>query len=425
MSVRRTLVVSIITYTLILVGLGALHSAVVAAAVPFVLYLGAVLLYRPGALRVDASRTLSDDYVAPRGEVEVKLTITNTGSDLDEVCIRDEIPNGLETTGDTSAIVSLRSGESFTLTYTVSGPRGAYRFRSVQVSGQEHFGLFRRQQTLGLISRLYVLPSSPPLRTVMIRPLRTRGFAGPIPSRQGGPGTDFFGVRAYEPGDPPRWINWRLSARHPRELFTNEFERERIADVGLILDARERNDVTVDGESLFEYSVEATAALAETFLGEGNRVGLLVYGRGLERTFPGYGKYQCQRILRALAQAQIGDSLVFDSLDYLPTRFFPAKSQIVLVSPLCEDDPPVLIRLRARGYQVLVVSPNPVGFETQALPEGQARELATRIARAERNLWIHQLRRVGISVVNWQVEHSLDTVIHTELRTQIRQAWRH
>ncbi len=425
MSVRRSLVVSIVAYALILVGLGSLNSALIAAAVPLVLYLGVVLLHRPSPLRLDASRTLSDNYVAPETVVEVQLTVKNTGPSVDEVDIRDEIPAGLETTGDTSAIVSLPSGASYTLTYTVKGSRGAYRFRGVHVAGREHFGLFQQQQRLGLISKLSVLPRSPAMRTVMIRPLRTRGFAGPIPSRQGGSGTDFYGVRGYEPGDPLRWINWRLSARHPRELFTNEFERERIADVGLILDARERNDVTVDGESLFEYSVEATAALAETFLGEGNRVGLLIYGRGLERTFPGYGKHQRQRILRSLAQAQVGDSLVFDSLDYLPTRFFPAKSQIVLISPLCEDDPPVLTRLRAHGYQILVVSPNPVEFEAQALPPGDVRELAARIARAERNLWIHQLRRVGISVASWRVDQSLDVTIHAALKTQIRQAWRH
>ncbi len=76
--------------------------------------------------------------------------------------------------------------------------------------------------------------------------------------------------------------NWWLSARHQQEVYTNVFEQERIADVGLVLDARERSSVTPNGESLFEYSVQVTAALAEAFLNDGNRVGLLVYGRGLE-----------------------------------------------------------------------------------------------------------------------------------------------
>lgn len=257
------------------------------------------------------------------------------------------------------------------------------------------------------------------MRSIPIRPRRTRGFAGPIPSRQAGSGTDFFGVRTYEPGDPQRWINWRLSARHPREIFVNDFEQERIADVGIILDARERTNVSIGEDSLFEYAIEATSALADMFLTDGNRVGLLVYGRGSERTFPGYGKHQREQILRALARAKIGNSLVFDNLDYLPTRSFPAKSQIVLVSPLCEDDPPVLSRIRARGYEVLVVSPDPVQFEAEHMPDDDFTATALRLAQIERSLWIHQIKRLGIPVIDWQVQFPLDTVVRAGIKSNL------
>jgi uncharacterized protein (DUF58 family) len=152
------------------------------------------------------------------------------------------------------------------------------------------------------------------------------------------------------------------------------------------------------------------------FLADGNRVGLLIYGRGLERTFPGYGKRQRERILRALAGARVGGSMVFDNLDYLPTRFYPAKSQIVLVSPLCEADPPVLSRLRARGYEVLVVSPDPISFEKRGIPQTEIGEMAIRIARAQRNLWTYQLKRLGIPVIDWQVDQPLDAAVRTGLR---------
>jgi MoxR-like ATPase len=33
-------------------------------------------------------------------------------------------------------------------------------------------------------------------------------------------------MQEYQIGDPRNWINWRLSARHPRKLLTNEFETE-------------------------------------------------------------------------------------------------------------------------------------------------------------------------------------------------------
>jgi len=226
---------------------------------------------------------------------------------------------------------------------------------------------------------------------------------------------EFYGVREYQSGDPLRWINWRASARHYRALFTNEFEQERIADVGLILDARQRHDIRSKEGSLLEHAIQATASLAEIFLRDGNRVGLLIYGWFLDWTFPGYGKVQRERILRALSRARTGDSIVFETLDYLPVRFFPARSQIVVISPLCRDDLAILIRLKARGYEVLVVSPDPVSFEAKSLAPQPGVALATRIARLERTLLLRKLRRAGIRIVDWRVDKPLDQVIHASL----------
>jgi uncharacterized protein (DUF58 family) len=297
----------------------------------------------------------------------------------------------------------------------VTGSRGSYDFQGVQVTASERLGLVQRCETLPAPACLSIMPNPLRLRRMAIHPSRTRGYAGPIPARQGGSGTDFFGVREYQLGDPRRSINWRVSARHPSTLFTNEFERERIADVGLILDARQRTEIRLRGDSLFEHAVRATASLAEAFLREGNRVGLLVYGELVDWTFPGYGKVQRERILRSLARAATGQSMVFEHLDFLPTRLFPAKSQIVLVSPLCQDDLPTLLRLRARGYQLLVIRPDPTAFELTTLKSQPGAEMAARILAVERTLMLLRMRQAGIQVVDWRVEEPFDQVMHAAL----------
>ena len=132
-------------------------------------------------------------------------------------------------------------------------------------------------------------------------------------------------------------------------------------------------------------------------------------------TFPGYGKVQRERILQALVRAKTGYSQVFDKLDYLPTRFFPAQSQIVLVSPLCWDDLPMLIRLRARGYQFLVIRPAPIAFEIRALEPTLAVELAARIIYVERVLLLRKLQQAGVQVVDWRVDEPFDQAIHASL----------
>jgi uncharacterized protein (DUF58 family) len=195
----------------------------------------------------------------------------------------------------------------------------------------------------------------------------------------------------------------------------NEFEQERVADVGLILDARRQSDASSNGGFLFEYGVRATTALAVALLKGGNRVGLFIYGRWLDWTFPGYGKMQQERILRALARAEPDASPVFETLDHLPTRLFPARSQLILVSPLLPQDPELLISLRARGYRLLVISPDPVAFEEKEAGEGRAARLAVRLARLEREILLRQLRQAGIRVVNWQVDKPLPQMAQAAL----------
>jgi uncharacterized protein (DUF58 family) len=227
---------------------------------------------------------------------------------------------------------------------------------------------------------------------------------------------EFFGVRPYLPGDPPRHVNWHASARNPDELYSNEFQQERVADVAIVLDGRERSNLHAEGDSLFEHSVLAAGSLADTVLQQGNRVGLLVYSQYLHWTLPGYGKIQRERILHALARAAPGSSQIFEGLQYLPARLFPAQSQIILVSPLIDEDYPTLVRLRARGYHVMVVSPDPVGFEARLLPRRGAKysaaevELSARIARLERAWMLGRVRSAGIRVIEWDVRQPFDQV---------------
>lgn len=419
---RRLLLLGGLLYLLLLAGLVTLVGELIAVAIPLAVYLVAALVYGPDELRLAVTRTIRADRVFDGDEVEVGLAVTNQGSDIERAVVEDLLPPPLELLeGEACVSTSLAPGECFELRYVVRARRGHYQFGDVWVTASDQLGLLCRKEVLTAQASFSALPRVPKPRPVAIRPLRTRGYAGPVPARQGGSGIDFFGVREYQAGDPQRWINWRASARHPRTLFSNEFEQERIADVGLILDARSRSQVRISGESLFEHAVRATAALADSFLADGNRVGLLVYGQFLDWTFPGYGRVQRERILQALARAETGESRVFSNLDYLPTRFFPAQSQVVMVSPLWWDDLPVLSRFRARGYQVLVIRPDAVSFEEQMLRSDNAIHLAARIVRVERALLLRKLQQAGIQVVDWRVEQPFDQVLHTSLGR--RQPW--
>lgn len=418
---NRLLLLSLLIVGLILLGLATLSGAWLALAIPLLIYLGAGLLYEPGALKLKITRTLSADRASVGEPVTLRLSVTNEGSRLEEILVADTVPSSLRLVdGEPKILASLRPGETVHLQYALSGERGYYRLPGVRVTAGEHLGLFTKQAMLEAPAQLFVLPEVIRLRRVEIRPRRTRVYSGLIPTRQGGPGVEFFGVRGYQPGDALRWVNWKASARHPETLFINEFEQERVADVGLILDARRRSDIVSREGSLFEHAIQATAAIADAFLSGGNRVGLLIYGGHLDWTFPGYGKRQREKILRALARAVQGHSLVFEGLDYVPTRLFPPRSQLILVSPLVEEDLDMLIKLRAQGYPLLIISPDPVSFEQKTLPMGEEIELAARIARLERQLLLHRLRQAGVHIVDWNVEAPFHHTVHAALgRTRL------
>lgn len=411
---QRLFFLCLVVYGLLFLGLATLNGGIILLAVPLLIFLSSALFYQPPEANLSSSRTLSAKDVIQGVPVTIKLNILNQGAEIEEIFIKDGLPADVElVSGKTSAVSALPEGGSVSLEYTVLAKRGRHYFRDINFTCSDSLGFFHKETSLYKPGFLMVLPKAQKLKSVSIRPRRTHGFSGPVPSRKVGAGVNFMGVRQYRVGDPLRWINWRVSARHAEDLYTNEFEQDRIVDVGLILDARMQSDVRGEGEEdgLFEHSIRATVALADSFLADGNRVGMLIYGRGMEFTMPGYGKIQRQRILQALASARTGSSFAFKSLENLPTRFFPSHSQIVLVSPLEHADLPVLTQLRALGYELLVVSPDAIAFEAGHLKKGKSTELAIRIARIERQLLIREMKRVGIPVVDWQVDQSLDQAL--------------
>lgn len=412
----RNLLLILIIYTLLALGLASVHGNLLGLALPFVVYLLVGLWRAPGKLQLEVQRSLSQERAAPDQEVDVTVTITNHGGVLEELLLEDDVPPALTVRDGThKRLISLKQGQSYTWTYTVSGPRGAHLFKMVKAEASDHFRVWKSTIEVSVRSELFVFPALARLKYVTIRPRRTRVYSGTIPARLGGPGVEFFGLRKYQPGDAMRWINWRASARHRDTIYANEFQQERVSDVGIVLDGRAKANLNHGEYVLFEHSVMATAALVDAFLSQGNRVGLLNYGLYLRWTIPGYGKIQRERLMQALTHAETGGSAVFEGLDHIPTQLFPSNSQIVLVSPLVAGDLDVLIRMRARGYQVMVISPDPISFELLYLPDTPDIRLAGRMLRMERDILLKNLQRAGVQVLDWNVSEPFDQVIKRRL----------
>ena len=144
----------------------------------------------------------------------------------------------------------------------------------------------------------------------------------------------------------------------------------------------------------------------------GNRVSLLVFGEPIISVFPGYGKNQLNSLLRNLAHAELGASLRFKHLEYIPSRLFPTRSQIVILSTVDSRDLATYAQLLAFGYDVLLISPDPVEFTFRMLPLNEVNTMAFRAARVERVIQLNRLLKLGVNVIDWQVNQPLETVVH-------------
>jgi len=409
-------------FVILILGLMTRQGDVLALTLPFAIYLCIGIFYSPREMRLKVTRSLEAKRVVSEKSAIIKINVTNLGDDLEEVLVEDICPNGLNLVEKKSRLLSpLPAGGKLLLEYPVKGYRGSFKFDNVQITAKDNLGIVQKSMLISVPEELVFHPQIPKLKRVNIRPTQTRGYAGPILSQQAGSGLDFYGVREYQPGDPRNRINWKLSERHSQSIYTNEFERERFANIVLILDARMSSEIRFGKESLFEYSVLATASLADVFLTDGNRVGLLCYGFDPKWTFLGYGKPHKKRIEKALLQVKAEESGLFERMNRLPVRRFPARSQIVMINPLLNNDTTVFTQLKKYGFSILVISPEPIDFEkkiaTISEKPGTLEEihLATRIANFERKLRIREISKMGIPIVNWPVDSSLDSVIHATM----------
>jgi len=398
---KKTYLIFIILNALILAALFSRNRAVALLCIPFLVFLGVGAVAAPRKVALRVNRELSILRTAEGLPVTVRLTVENIGGGIPRLQVIEPGFQGMELVeGDPTSCFSISQSEKLEISYTFKASRGIYSWQMLKLQASDPFGLFEQTCELSAPGRVYIFPEQVDLRQFKFRPMPNVRSTGPNLSRLPGPGIDFWGVREYHPGDALRTIHWRKSAHHPGTLITKEFEREEIADIGILLDARALSYYCVDGEKLFEHSVRAAASLATNFISQGNRVSMLILNDRLVRVFPGYGKHQLLRILEELSGCSKGERVSFDTLKYLPVKLFPNHSLIAIISPLLPGDFPYISRLKAEGYQLLLATPeatNPVKTRNAYIT------CAQRMAALERAGTLKQIQRLRVPVVKWNV----------------------
>jgi uncharacterized protein (DUF58 family) len=192
--------------------------------------------------------------------------------------------------GHRTYLPRLEAGGERLVAWQAAAPaRGRRRFPAFRIVTRFPFGLFVKGRQIVPDAEMLVYPRVTPIADEPRRRLEGTGSAA---ARRRGRGHDLYNLRDYRPGDDPRLIHWRSSAK-AGALIVREREADAARDTRLVLLGTGARD-----PARLERGLGEAASLAVHLLRAGGAVELV--GRGV-RVPPGSGPAQRTRILTALA----------------------------------------------------------------------------------------------------------------------------
>ena len=188
-------------------------------------------------------------------------------------------------------------GERVVTWQTMPSRRGRQRLPGLRVTTRFPFGVFVKAGRVILDEEILVFPA---VKAAPPHLLRQLGGMGSSATRRRGRGHDLHNLRDYLPGDDPRLIHWRSSAK-TQTLTVRELAAETTMDTRIVLEGTGPRD-----PERREAGLSEAASLAVHLLRAGALVEVM--GAGLFVP-PGRGRAQERRILAALALYEPGGSV--------------------------------------------------------------------------------------------------------------------
>jgi len=193
----------------------------------------------------------------------------------------------------------LKPGESRDVIVEAVFPRrGVFREADAGLLSRFPIGLFRKYRRAAVAGEIIVFPTPQASAIPDVPPEDARGNR-PHPHRRGG-GADIRTLRDFVPGDDPRDLHWKQSARM-RRWIVREREAERDRAVFLVIDNALEDRTDPAALERFEGTISRCAGQALMLLSRGAEVGFR--SRGV-KVPPRAGRAQRGRILDALARLE-------------------------------------------------------------------------------------------------------------------------
>lgn len=216
----------------------------------------------------------------------------------------DRLPAGVGRDGPAELPVRLLAGGEAAVALTfLAHARGEHPLGPVALVVTGPMGLVRRTVRVAPDDALVVAPSTAGVRRFRLLAVQHRlRDAGVRQLRRRGGGSAVTALREYAPGDDPRRVDWKASARRPT-LVVREYGAEQGQTVIVAVDAgRLMTQLVGPNRSRFDAALDAALVLADVAARAGDRVGLLVFDDAVRAWVP--------PAAGAAAVARVRDALV-------------------------------------------------------------------------------------------------------------------
>jgi uncharacterized protein (DUF58 family) len=175
--------------------------------------------------------------------------------------------------------------------------RGVHRFGTLTISTAFPFGMFTKERDVHLPGEVVIWPRSDRPVTLPVSP---GGLGRPrkLAALKGAAGArgEYRSLREYRPGDDPKDIHWRSTARSGQPMV-KEYDLDAGEALWLCLDIRTEPGPRAEG------AVETVASLAALARSEGKRFAVATPHRRIE---PGHGLGHLEAVLDLLARVDFG-----------------------------------------------------------------------------------------------------------------------
>ncbi|WP_166827808.1 DUF58 domain-containing protein [Thalassoroseus pseudoceratinae] len=274
-------------------------------AAPFVLNGGIIVSMLKN---LSVTRSVPESVVA--GErCTVELNLTNRKSILSSqlLTVTDRVANEREVLEPSSLVARIPANESRVARYQLElRDRGRYQLGPVSIETRYPLGIVERGITIDLPGEIIVFPRIGRLTPAWFR---QHGHADEIVHRsdtkRGVYDDEFHRIREYRPGDNPRAIHWRSSARQG-DLMIREFHQSRNQDLVILLDLwnpDSQDSAAIDRVEL-AISFAATISRTQMLRSRDSRVMLGAAGERFESWLGATGPAGLESLMKLLATLQ-------------------------------------------------------------------------------------------------------------------------